>query len=230
MLMLTWLTGYASISPKGLPPRPKEGFNTAIFVGPLVGGLLNFIYLVLFIFSLGAVSGAHLNPTITVATFFARLCSFPRAVLYLSFQTAGAALGGLLLRAAYGTRDFQVGGCWLYPEFVPTGDAFVLEFMACLILLVFAFGVGLDPRQKQSVGPKLGPFLVGFALAGLSFGTGYSRYGHGGASLNPGRCFGSFVGSSFPEYHWIHWIADVCACAVHAVFYHIVPPWSTRSV
>jgi glycerol uptake facilitator-like aquaporin len=207
-LMLVWLTIYANVSPAVIPDVPTDRwgiFDNAAFVGPLVGGVLNFLYLTLFTFCFGAVSGAHLNPTITIATFFARLCSFPRMVLYVAFQTAGGALGGLMARASYGTRNFKVGGCWLYPDIVPIGDAFAVEFMTCTILLFFAFGVGLDPRQRQIVGPTLGPYLVGLSLASLSFGTGYARYGYGGASLNPARCFGSFVGSKFPRYHWIHW-------------------------
>ena len=206
--MIVWLTIYANLSPAVIPQVPTQrwgNFDNAAFVGPLVGGVLNFLYLTIFTFCFGAVSGAHLNPTITIATFFARLCSFPRAVLYVGFQTGGGALGGLLARASYGTREFKVGGCWLYTDVIPIGDAFVVEFMTCTILLFFAFGVGLDPRQREAVGPTLGPFLVGLSLASLSFGTGYTRYGYGGASLNPARCFGTFVGSRFPGYHWIHW-------------------------
>lgn len=207
-LMLVWLTIYTSISPSVVPLEPTQRwgvFDNAAFIGPLVASILNFVYLTLFTFCFGAVTGAHLNPMITIATFFARLCSLPRAVMYVNFQTGGAALGGLLARASYGTRDFKVGGCWLYPEAVPVRDAFTTELMASIIILFFAFGVGLDPRQRKTVGPTLGPFLVGLALGSMTFGTGYSRYGYGGASMNPARCFGTFVGSSFPGWHWIHW-------------------------
>ncbi|KAJ3532954.1 hypothetical protein NM208_g8202 [Fusarium decemcellulare] len=200
-LMIVWLTIYANVSPVVIPQQPTQrwgNFDNASFIGPLVGGILNFFYLTLFTFCFGAVSGAHLNPTITIATLFARLCSLPRAVLYVSFQIGGSALGGLLARASYGTREFKVGGCWLYPDIVPVREAFTVEFMTCTILLFFAFGVGLDPRQRQIVGPTLGPFMVGISLASLSFGTGYVR------------------------------VADIAACLTHAVFYHIVPPWQAR--
>lgn len=206
--MLVFVTIWANISPSVIPEpfTPLTGnFDNAAFIGPLVGGVINFIILTLFTFSFGAVSGAHLNPTITFATFCARLCSFPRMVLYVAFQTGGAALAGLLARASYGTRDFKVGGCWLFSDVVPVGDAWVVEFVFTVLLLFFAFGVGLDPRQAQTIGPKLAPFLVGLALGVLSFGSGYSRYGYGGASINPARCFGTFVGSRFPGWHWIHW-------------------------
>jgi hypothetical protein len=50
---------------------------------------------------------------------------------------------------------------------VPVGDIFVLEFMADIMLLFLAFGVGLDPRQGATFGPALGPILVGAALGGI---------------------------------------------------------------
>jgi glycerol uptake facilitator-like aquaporin len=206
--MLVWVTIYSNSSPNVLPEAPTARwgtFNNAAFLGPLIGGILNFMFLTLFTFCFGGVSGAHLNPTITIATLFARLCSLPRAILYVAFQTAGGAAGGMMARAAIGTRDFKVGGCFLYPEIVPVSDAFAVEFMSCIVLLFFAFGVGLDPRQKQIVGPTLGPFLIGMTLGSLSFGTGFARYGYGGASLNPARCFGTYVGTRFPTFHWIHW-------------------------
>lgn len=148
---------------------------------------------------------AHLNPAITLATFFARLCSLPRAVLYISFQLLGSALAGLMVRAAYGSRDWKVGGCWLFSDIVPVREAFVVEFMTCLTLFFVAFGVGLDPRQRAVIPPALSPFLVGMTLGVLSWATGYSKYGYGGASLNPARCFGTFVGSRFPGWHWYEW-------------------------
>lgn len=227
-MMFIYITIFIGISPNTipLPPTAQLGpFDNAAFIGPIVGGITNWFILTLFTFSFGAVSGAHFNPTITIATFCVRLCSLPRMILYVSFQTAGGALAGLLARASYGTRDFKVGGCWLYSDVVPVSNAFVIEWMCCLTLVTLAFGVGLDPRQKQTIGPSLGPFLVGMVLGVVGFGSGFTRYGYGGAGMNPARCFGAFVGSRFPGWHWIHWVAPVAANCLHAVFYFIVPPW-----
>lgn len=207
-LMLVYITVWASAAPAVIPTRPTAqlgNFNNAAFIGPLIGGITNFVFLSLFISSFGAVSGAHFNPLITIATFFARLCSLPRMILYLFFQIGGSVLAGLLVRASYGTRDFQAGGCWIYPDEVPVQDAFVIELVAATILLFLAFGVGLDPRQSQIVGPSLAPFLVGLTFGTLTFATAYTRYGYGGAGLNPARCLGVFVGSRFPTWHWVHW-------------------------
>jgi glycerol uptake facilitator-like aquaporin len=101
----------------------------------------------------------------------------------------------------------------------------VLEFICDLALLFMSFGVGLDPRQKQVFGPALGPIFVGFVLGIVSFGTSFTRRGYNGVSANPARCFGVFVGSRFPGYHWIHWIGAITADIVHGLVYFLVPPW-----
>ena len=207
-LLLVYITLWSALSPNVIPTPPTAQlgqFDSAAFIGPLVGALSNFLFLTLFTIAFGAVTGAHLNPTITIATFCARLCSLPRLVIYVGFQTAGGALGGLLVRASYGSSDFKAGGCWMFPEVVPVADVFVIELFSCLTLLFLAFGVGLDPRQKQVIAPSLAPFLVGISLGALTLATGFTRYGYGGSSMNPARCFGAFVGSGFPSWHWHHW-------------------------
>jgi glycerol uptake facilitator-like aquaporin len=231
-LLLVWITVWMAAHPPFAsppPPSPTAGvFSTDIFLAPLVGGVTNVILVSLFIYTLGPVSGAHLNPTITISTFTARLTTFPRMVLYVSFQTVGAALAGLLLRASYGTRNFAVGGCTVDNNLVPIIDALVIEFMADLTLLFIAFGVGLDPRQRDTFGPALGPVLVGLLVGVVSFGTAWSRPGYYGSSLNPARCLGAFVGSSFPTYHWVQWVGPVIAAIVHGGLYWLLPPWTYK--
>lgn len=228
-MLLVFLTVWISLSPSTaaipIPTTAAGVFATTPFLGALVGGVTNTILLSLFIFTFSPVSGAHLNPNITIATFFARLTSFPRMVLYVTFQTIGAALAGLLIRAAYGTRDFIAGGCAIDTALVPVGDAFALEFICDLALLFMSFGVGLDPRQRQVFGPALGPVLVGLVLGVLSFGTSFTRRGYNGIAANPARCMGVYVGSRFPTYHWIHWLGAIAADVVHGVAYFVLPPW-----
>ena len=226
--ILVWITLFISAHPRApLPvPSPTSGiYSTPTFLGPLVGGITNIIILTLFIYSLGPVSGGHLNPIITMSTFTARLTTFPRMVLYITFQTLGAVIAGLLMRSTYGTRDFLVGGCSVDTSLIPTRDIFALEFMADFTLIFLAFGVGLDPRQKDTFGPALGPILVGLVLGVLSFGTAIVRTGYGGASMNPARCTGAFVGSWFPEYAWVVWIGPISASIIHGVVYWAIPPW-----
>lgn len=228
-ILLVWITVFISAHPTGPPPAPSPRlgvYGTATFLGPLVGGITNIILLSLFIFTLGPVSGAHLNPLITMATFTARLTTFPRMVLYVAFQAAGGAIAGLLLRSTYGSRDFLAGGCSIDASLVPLKDIFALEFMADFTLLFLAFGVGLDPRQRESFGSALGPILVGITLGVLSFGTSFAREGYFGASMNPARCMGAFVGSHFPSFAWVTWVAPITVAIVHGFVYWALPPWT----
>ncbi|KAK9234189.1 aquaporin-like protein [Lipomyces kononenkoae] len=229
-LLLVWSTGFVAAHSSTAPPpqlSPTSGvYSTPIFLGPVMGGICNTILLTLFIYSLGSASGAHLNPMITISTFTARLSSFSRTVLYVAFQTAGGAVAGMLLRVSFGSRDFVAGGCQVDTSLVPTGDIFALEFMSDFMLIFLCFGVGLDPRQRENFGPALGPFLVGLSLGVISFLTGFARAGYAGASMNPARCTGIFVGSGFPTWAWIVWIAPISACIVHGVVYWAFPPWT----
>jgi glycerol uptake facilitator-like aquaporin len=230
MILFVWITGWIGTHPTSDPvptPSPTSGvYGTPIFLGPLTGGITNLILLSLFIFTLGPISGSHLNPMITLSTFTARLTTFPRLVLYVAFQVAGASIAGLMLRATFGSRDFLTGGCTIETDLVPTKDIFALEFMSDLTLIFLSFGVGLDPRQRGTLGPSLGPILVGFTLGVMAFGTGFSRPGYPGASMNPGRCTAVFVGSRFPQWAWVIWVAPISATIVHGVIYYALPPWA----
>ncbi|KAJ6094495.1 hypothetical protein N7467_002008 [Penicillium canescens] len=206
----------------------RSTFATGALVPSLLGGLTAILVLPLLIFATGPVSGAHLNPTITIATFFGRLATLPRCILYIGFQTFGGAMAGLLLRASFDTRSFTVPGCYIDSTKVSAGNAFAIEFTTDFALIFLSFGVGLDPRQRSVFGPALGPILVGVVLGMCTFVTGFSRIGYSGFSGNPARCFGAMVGSHFTSYHWIHWVAPLSASFIHGMLYYFIPPYSRK--
>lgn len=214
-----------------MPPPPFSPtigpFASAGFIGGCAGIVISAVVLTVAILGFGPVTGGHLNPFITIATLFVRLTSLPRAVLYVSFQIIGASLAGLMVRASWDSRDFKVGGCFLFEsEGVTVGGAFATEFTASVALIFIVFGVGFDPRNRETLGPTLGPFLIGCFVGVINLGFGFPKYGYGGPALYPTRCFGAYVGSHFPSYHWIHWVGPIAAAATHAIFYHILPPWT----
>lgn len=186
--MLDFMTSWMGAHPRPSPTTassttttPAGVYATAAFLGPLVGGISNFLFLTLFIFTFASISGAHLNPTITLATFTAQLISFPRMVLYIAGQILGGTLAGLMLRTAYGSRNFVVGGCAVDTALVSAQQALVLEFICCLTLIFLSFGIGLDPRQLQVYGAVLSPWLVGLTLGVISWASAFARPGYGGA-------------------------------------------------
>lgn len=248
-LMLSFISIAVGSSPslnvqQSPAPSGSSGvFGTANFIGPTVGAIANVILISLFVFSFNVVTGGHLNPMITIATFFCSMTTLPRMVLYVGFQAAGGTLAGLLIRAAMNSTHWKAGGCFFDPHQVTSGQMFAAEFTSAACVIFLAFGVGLDPRQANTFGPAMAPILVGFAVALCAYATAFTIQGYGGAGLNPSRCLAVWVGSggslgvtgpssdfgytgSNGDRLWIYWIAPIAASVVHGFFYHLLPPWS----
>lgn len=243
--MLVYLTAYLAMSPSNAPlpsPTPSLGnLGTSTFVGAIIGTVQAVMFLTLAIYCFGPITGGHLNPFVTIATFLVRLTTLPRALIYIAFQLLGASLAGLMLRASWGGRDFKVGGCFLINDFPPgsaapaservsLGSAFAIEFTGSFILIVIVFGVAIDPRNKLLLGPTLAPFLVGLTLGLVSLSLSVAKIAYGGPSMNPARCFGVLVGTGFggKTWHWIHWVGPTAAAVLNAIMYNLVPPWQLR--
>ncbi|KAJ5152388.1 hypothetical protein N7492_010683 [Penicillium capsulatum] len=220
-----WVTTHP-LSKTTSPTTEAGVYATVTFFSPLFGGITNLLLTPLLIYTFSPSSGGHISPTITLATFFARIISFPRMVLYLAGQTLGGAFAGLAMHSAYGSRQFTVGGCHIDTSMVDANSGLVIEFVACLALIFLAFGTALDPRQANVFGHATSPWFVGIALAIVSWGTAFTREGYIGASLNPARCLGAYVASEFPSYHWIHWIGPLVASVGHGLVYFVDPLWT----
>ena len=166
---------------------PNTISRTAAVVAP---GLM-VMAIILF---MGKVSGAHLNPGVSIA--FALRGDFPwrRVPGYIVVQLAGATLAALFLRgvidvsATYGSNYPAAG--------FSAGDAFWMEAVLTLGLVSVILGTA---SGAQNIG-IVGAFGVGgyIALAGL-WGSPIS-----GASMNPARTFGpDLVGTDFTDY-WVY--------------------------
>lgn len=104
--LLTFLLGAGSAGLSSLDASP--------IALTLYASLMNFVGLSLFIYAAGPVSGGHLNPSITMATFFAGLSTLPRSVLYIIAQTTGGIVGGFWLRLGLGDAFFSTVSTFLY--------------------------------------------------------------------------------------------------------------------
>ncbi|HTL84274.1 MAG TPA: aquaporin [Acidimicrobiia bacterium] len=158
------------------------------------------------ILSMGKVSGAHLNPAVSIG--FALRNDFPwrRVPGYVLAQLVGATLAALFLQAVvdvsatYGANAPAAG----YSSWA----AFWMEFVLTLGLVGVILGTA---SGAQNIG-IIGAFGVGgyIALAGL-WGSPIS-----GASMNPARSFGpALVGADFTSY-WVY-VAGPLAGALIAV-------------
>jgi uncharacterized membrane protein len=76
---------------------------------PLYAGMINLLALSLFIYAAAPASGAHLNPLITLATFFTGLATLPRTLVYIAAQCVGAIVGAYWLRLGLGEGAYFAG-------------------------------------------------------------------------------------------------------------------------
>jgi len=129
---------------------------------------------------MGAVSGAHLNPIVTIA--FTLRTDFPwrRVAGYVVAQLAGATLACLFLRAVFGRAGSL--GATVPAAGIADWKAFLVELVLTLGLVSTILGTA---SKAQNVGPLSAVGVGGYiVLAGL-WSSPVS-----GASMNPARSFG----------------------------------------
>ncbi|XP_072543245.1 aquaporin-1-like [Salminus brasiliensis] len=156
------------------------------------------------------ISGAHLNPAVTVGMLVSCQISVCRAVWYILAQMVGAVLAsGVVL----GVRPAAVDSLGLNKlNGVSLGQAFGMEFLLTL-QLVLCFLATTDQRRLDVVGS--GPFAVGFSVVlGHLAGISYT-----GCGTNPARSFGPALVTVKFEDHWVFWAGPLCGGAVAALLY-----------
>lgn len=158
------------------------------------------------IYVTGAISGAHLNPAVTLAFAVRGKCAWNRVIPYWIAQVVGAFIAALILYLVYQgalvhyettnhivrnvagppNNPINAGVVWYtYAKpFVGTFGAFCDEFLGTALLVGLIFAI-VDVRN-QPVQANINPFIIGLIVVaiGLSFGlnTGYA--------INPARDFG----------------------------------------
>ncbi len=155
---------------------------------------------------MGKVSGAHLNPAVSIAFALRRDFPWRRVPGYIVVQLIGATLAALFLHAVIHVSA-TYGSNYVAASY-SAGSAFWMEFILTVGLVSVILGTA---SGAQNVG-LFGAFGVGgyIALAGL-WGSPIS-----GASMNPARTFGpDLVGGNFS--HYLVYLAGPIAGAVVAV-------------
>jgi aquaporin Z len=155
---------------------------------------------------MGKVSGAHLNPAVSIAFALRRDFPWARVPGYIVVQLGGAALAAWFLQAVVHVSAFYGSN---YPaQGFSSGDAFWMETVLTFGLVGVILGTASGAQNLGVIGAiGVGAYI---ALAGL-WGSPIS-----GASMNPARTFGpDLVAADFTSY-WVY-IAGPLAGAVVAV-------------
>src|SRR5437763_1966458 len=173
----------------------------------LVFGLV----IMVMVYATGHLSGAHINPAVTVAFTLTR--HFPRrdALAYVVAQLAGATAGALLLLAAWSSKPAHLGAT------VPTvanGTALVYEIVLSAFLMFVIVAVATDTR---AVGAGAAIAIGGTVGLDALFGGPIT-----GASMNPARSFGPALASGTWTGFWIYIVGPLLGAALGAFAYQLV--------
>ena len=163
--------------------------------------------------SIGHVSGAHVNPAVTLG--LAATGKFPWRYVptYVVAQLVGALLGALGTWLAFGGpgRDRASLAATTPSAGVGPLQALAVEAIVTFVLVFVVISVATDDR----VAPAVAPIAVGAALAIGVFVAGPVT----GGAVNPVRALGPMIVAGSFSYWWVYLVAPVVGGVVAAVAY-----------
>ncbi|KAJ5601843.1 Glycerol uptake facilitator protein [Penicillium lagena] len=225
--VLIGLTGNLAVSTGGPQAGTRLSENWSWGLGFMIG-----IYLA------GGVSGAHLNPGISIALWIYRGFPGRRCCYYVIAQILGGITAAGLSYCLY--RDAIMGlaphapagttGLGFYTEplgHVSSATAFFNEFIGDAILLCVIFAMGDDSNTPPGAG--MHSFVIGLVIYVLCICLGFNT----GGCFNPARDFGprlvalmaGYGGNTFTDHKgwwfWGCWVATIGGCLAGALLYDV---------
>jgi MIP family channel proteins len=163
------------------------------------------------IYAVGHLSGAHINPAVTIAFVLTRHFPSREARGYIAAQLVGAAAAGLLLLAIWPDKPGHLGANAIT---VAPGSALVVETVLSALLMFVIMAVATDTR---AVGAAAAIAIGGVVLLDILVGGAVS-----GASMNPARSFGPALASGTWDDFWIWIVGPILGTAVGAFAYQFI--------
>jgi aquaporin NIP len=178
----------------------------------VVGIALTFgLIIMAMVYATGHLSGAHVNPAVTIAFTLTRHFPGRDALAYVAAQLSGAALGGLVLLAVWTDRPAHLGAT--LPT-VGVGSALVYEVVLSAILMFVIMAVATDSR---AVGAGAAIAIGGAVGLDALLGGPVT-----GASMNPARSVGPALAAGEWKDLWLYVVGPVLGAALGALAYQAV--------
>lgn len=179
-------------------------------VGHVGIGLTFGLVIMVMIYAVGHVSGAHFNPAVTLAFAVGRHFPWPLVPLYWGAQLGGGLLASLLLRALFG----EVAALGATLPAGSAGQSFVLEAVLTAILMFVITSVATDVR---AVGQAAAIAIGGTIGLEALFAGPIS-----GASMNPARSLAPAIVSATWQHQWLYLAGPALGAVVGVLLYQVV--------
>ena len=175
----------------------------------------------LMVYAFGHVSGAHINPAVTIPMMITKKISVADGIGYIIFQIIGAIIATLSLMAILPEIGKPVlwgghgGPSELLNHSVMSG--FVVEVILTFFLVVVIFMTAVHKKAPKSV--------YGAAIGGMVFLLHIVGVPLTGASMNPARSLGPAVATGdvgLLEIQWLYWVAPIIGGIIAGVIMNYV--------
>ena len=160
------------------------------------------------VYAVGGISGAHMNPAVTIA--FTTLGKLPLkdALAYVPAQCLGALSGALAIRSVLGVDDSRLGSTWVQLGLgLPTGLA--IEFVLTAILMFIVMGVSTGAKEETITAA----LAVGSTIALAAMVAGPLTK----ASMNPARSLGPAIASGDISELWLYCVGPIAGAIVGGI-------------
>lgn len=158
----------------------------------------------------GHISGAHINPAVTVSLMVTGKIKPPDAVAYCIAQLLGGVAGAAACDALLGSGAAFRGATLVTTSLITPMQGAAFEAVLTFILVFVIFGTAVDMRSQ-----KLPALFIGLAVTvDILVGGPYTN-----ASMNPARSFGPAVIGNIWTNHWVYWVGPLAGGIAAAVMY-----------
>ncbi len=184
--------------------------------GILATSLAFGLVIVAMAYSIGNVSGCHINPAVTIATFIDKRIDKKDCIAYIIAQILGALAGSLILALCLGS--FKALGANGYGGMLPNDTkvslaiALIIEVLLTFFFVMVILTITKKKEHANIAGLVIGLTLVLIHLLGIPFT---------GTSVNPARSLAPALlqGGEALKQVWVFIVAPIVGGALAALFY-----------
>lgn len=159
------------------------------------------------IYATGHISGAHINPAVTLAFALVRRISLRDAGVYWVAQMVGAVLAAAVLRLLLGKVGIMGGHAITIDPVQAVGVEIVLTFLLMFVIMAVA-------TDKRAVGRAAAIAIGATVMLDILVGGPLT-----GGSMNPARTTGPAILAANWQDLWVYWVGPPVGAALAAFLY-----------